>query len=83
MQKLKEILSVSQERSPFLAGKRSASTWLTALPIENMGFTVHKTACIDAIFLRYGLNLTVSLLCLWKCTLNQTHLKRGVSHSPP
>ena len=54
LQKLKEVLSASQQRSLSLAGEKGASTWLTALPIENMGFTLHKRAFRDAIFLRYG-----------------------------
>jgi len=51
--------------------------------IDNMGFTLHTKAFTDATFLKYGWNLTASLLCLWKWILNQTHLKRGVSRSPP
>ena len=54
LQNLKEVLSASQQRSLSLAGEKGASTWLTALPIENMGFTLHKRAFRDAIFLRYG-----------------------------
>ena len=51
---LKEVLTASQQRSLSLAGEKGASTWLTALPIENMGFTLHTRAFRDAVFLRYG-----------------------------
>ena len=37
-----------------LAKEKGASTWLTALPIEEHGFTLHKSAFVDAISLRYG-----------------------------
>ena len=33
---------------------RGASSWLTSLPIEEFGFTLHKGAFRDALALRYG-----------------------------
>ena len=54
LQNLKEVPSASQQRSLSLAEEKGTSTWLTALPIENLGFTLHKRAFKDAIFLRYG-----------------------------
>ena len=54
LQNLNEVLTASQRRSLSLAGEKGASSWLTALPIENMGFTLHKRAFRDAVFLRYG-----------------------------
>ena len=37
-----------------LAQERGASTWLTILPLEEFGLTLHKGAFRDAIALRYG-----------------------------
>ena len=37
-----------------LAQEKGASTWLTALPIEEYGFSLHKGAFLDAVALRYG-----------------------------
>ena len=43
---LKFAMSLTQEKG--------ASNWLTALPIEEHGFTLHKGAYRDALALRYG-----------------------------
>ncbi len=40
-----------------LASERGASNWLTTLPIEEFGFTLHKGAFHDALALRYGWKL--------------------------
>ena len=37
-----------------LAQERGASNWLTSLPLQEFGFTLHKGAFRDAIALRYG-----------------------------
>ena len=37
-----------------LASEKGASSWLTTLPIEDFGFTLHKGAFHDALALRYG-----------------------------
>ena len=37
-----------------LAQEKGASNWLTTLPIDENGFTLHKGAFRDAIALRYG-----------------------------
>ena len=37
-----------------LAQEKGASSWLTALPIVEFGFTLHKCAFRDALCLRYG-----------------------------
>ena len=37
-----------------LAKEKGASSWLTALPLEEHGFALHKRAFRDAISLRYG-----------------------------
>ena len=37
-----------------LAQEKGASSWLTSLPLEEFGFSLHKGAFRDAIALRYG-----------------------------
>ena len=37
-----------------LSKEKGASSWLTALPLEEHGFTLHKQAFRDALSLRYG-----------------------------
>ena len=44
----------SLKRCLEVASENGASTWLTALPITEHGFTLHKGAFKDAICLRYG-----------------------------
>ena len=53
-----------------LAQEKGASSWLTSLPIEEFGFSLHKGAFWDALALRYGwppLNLPVH------CTFSVQH----------
>ena len=40
-----------------LAQERGASTWLTTQPIQEFGFTLHKSAFQDALALRYNWQL--------------------------
>ena len=51
---LKPTLSVTRRRAMDLASERGASNWLTALPIEEFGLSLHKGAFTDALALRYG-----------------------------
>ncbi len=51
---LKPLLPISLQRSMALAQERGASSWLTALPVTEFGFTLHKCAFRDALCLRYG-----------------------------
>ena len=51
---LKSSLSSSLQYSLTLAQEKGASSWLTALPISEFGFTLHKGAFRDALCLRYG-----------------------------
>ena len=44
----------SQKWCLVVASDKGASSWLTALPIVEHGFALHKGAFIDAICLRYG-----------------------------
>ena len=47
---LKKAVSLAQEQG--------ASTWLTVLPLEEHGFSLHKGAFRDALALRFGWSLT-------------------------
>ena len=42
------------QRALLLAQEKGASNWLTALPLDEFNFTLHKGAFRDAIALRYG-----------------------------
>ena len=42
------------QRSIELSQEKGASTWLTALPINEHGFALHKAAFRDSLSLRYG-----------------------------
>ena len=47
-------LPVQQQKAVELAKEKGASTWLTALPLKEHGFLLHKAAFHDAMALRYG-----------------------------
>ena len=51
---LKPMLPKPLQRSMALAQEKGASSWLTALPVSEFGFTLHKSAFRDALCLRYG-----------------------------
>ena len=51
---MKSLLSSSLQWSIDLASEKGASGWLTTLPLERHGFTLHKGAFRDAICLQYG-----------------------------
>ena len=49
-----------------LASEKGASSWLTALPIDEHGFALHKGAFRDALSLRYNwqpTNLPTKCIC--------------------
>ena len=54
-----------------MASEKGASIWLTSLPLEEFGFSLHKRAFADAIALRYG----------WTPPNLPTHCGCGVSFS--
>ena len=77
----------SLQTGKYLYLERGASTWLTALSIENMGFTLHKTDIRDAVFLRYGWNPPfLPIYCVYGSALSEEHTlscNRGAFfHSP-
>ena len=51
---LKERLPPCLKQAMELASEKGASSWLTALPITEHGFTLHKGAFRDALCLRYN-----------------------------
>ena len=51
---IKSTLSDSLKLAVDLAQEKGASTWLTSLPLEEFGFSLHKGAFRDALALRYG-----------------------------
>ena len=51
---LQAQLPVDLQRCVELSQEKGASIWLTALPIENYGFALHKSAFRDASCLRYN-----------------------------
>ena len=51
---LKVTIPKSRQCAMDLAQERGASSWLTILPLEEFGLTLHKGAFRDAIALRYG-----------------------------
>lgn len=48
-----QILSDPQKQAMELASEKGASTWLTTLPVEEFGFTLHKNSFHDGLALRY------------------------------
>ena len=51
---LKSLLPPDLQRAMDLSQEKGASNWLTVLPMEEFGFSLHKGAFRDALALRYG-----------------------------
>ena len=51
---LDSVLSIDQKRQIALAKEKGASSWLTAMPIEEHGFFLNKGEFRDALHLHYG-----------------------------
>ena len=49
-----QSLPVGLQRIVALSSEKGASSWLSALPVEEHGFALHKGAFRDALCLRYG-----------------------------
>ena len=63
---IKSSLPQTLQRAMSLAQEKGASGWLTALPISEFGFSLHKSAFRDALALRYGwqpLNVPTTCAC--------------------
>ena len=52
--RIQSELNAPLKRSVDLAKGKGASSWLTALPLENQGFALYKSAFQDALALRYN-----------------------------
>ena len=52
--KAKKKLSKAQQTALEQASEKGASAWLTAIPIAEYGFSLHKQAFRDALCVRYG-----------------------------
>ena len=57
-QELSNQLTEPLKRAMLLAQERGASSWLTALPLQDQGFNLHKGAFRDALAIRYGWELS-------------------------
>ena len=56
------------------ASVKGASSWLTALPLLEHGFALHKSAFLDALALRYGwLPLRAPSLCACGSSFSVEH----------
>ena len=51
---LRDELIPSLQRAMDLTRERGSSSWLTTMPLEEHGFSLHKGAFVDALALRYG-----------------------------
>ena len=51
---LKEQLPSNMQRAMLASAEKGASSWLTTLPIDEHGFSLHKGAFKDALCLRYS-----------------------------
>ena len=51
---LKEDLSTKLQKALTICSEKGASSWLSALPISEHGFALHRGAFRDALCLRYG-----------------------------
>ena len=57
-------LSAKQQRPVDLSRKKGASSWLSVLPLDELGFSLHEGEFRDAVCLRYGWSLpNVSSSC--------------------
>ena len=54
---LHPLLSIELQRARELACLKEASSWLTALPLDDHAFSLHKGDFCDAVCLRYGWSL--------------------------
>ena len=68
---LRSQLAPSLQHSMDLSREKGASIWLSALPLESHGFSLHKQAFWDALYLRYGWVfhfMNMILLCFFYIT---------------
>ena len=56
------VLPETQRKCALSAQEKGTSSWLGALPIKHLGFSLHKGAFWDAVCLRYGWDLRLTPL---------------------
>ena len=56
-EQVKREIPATLQRAMDLGSEKGASTWLTALPLQEQGFTLNKQEFQDALCLRYGWQL--------------------------
>ena len=54
MNELKNLADEKLKRSIELASEKGAGAWLSALPLQAMGYTLNKQEFRDSVYLRYG-----------------------------
>ena len=70
----KSSLQASTDLYLLLGKKVPPPGWLHYIPIENMGFTLHKRAFRDAVFFRYGWTPPfLSTNCIWGKAFSMEH----------
>ena len=57
LQRLRNNISDEQRQSNKINQQQGASTWLTALPLKEEGYTINKNCFLDLLRLRYGRQL--------------------------
>ena len=57
-EEISDLLEEKQKRLLQAAKEKGASSWLSALPIQRLGYTINKQEFRDAICLRYGWNIS-------------------------
>ena len=55
---LSEQLSFEDKHHLLQAKEKGSSSWLTALPLQNQGYTLNKNEFRDSVALRYGWNIS-------------------------
>ena len=56
-QEISDLLDEKMQRILELAQEKGAGAWLTALPIQSIGYTLNKQEFRDSVCLRYGWNI--------------------------
>jgi len=72
---LREDFDQSLRCAVDFASVKGASSWLTALPLQEHGFALHKSAFLDALALRYGwIPLRAPSLCACGSSFSVDHV---------
>ena len=67
-------MTIDQKRANEICCEVGASKWLTALPIEDKGFSLNKREFWDSVRLRYGWPISrLPSMCACGAALNISH----------